>query len=404
MNAFPWPDDKAWSLSARWVFPIDGPALARGLVTIEGERIVAVESAGARSADHDLGNVALLPGLVNAHTHLDLSGLRGKCPPSADFVGWLREVIRHRRASTPEQVRADIRAGLAESLRHGTTLVGDIASEGGSWALLSGAPLRAVVYFELLGLPANRAEQSLLAADQWLTAHAATATCRPGWSPHAPYSVARSLLLAAALRSQTSALPLAIHLAETLEEKELLVSRTGSFVGFLQELGVWAPDQLVRDWVEVLSLTAQARPVAYIHANYLHTMLPPGASCVYCPRTHAAFGHSPYPLSDVLAQGTRVALGTDSLASNQDLDLLAEARFVHASHPHVEGAAILRMATLAGAETLGWAPETGSLSPGKSADLIVLPLPDEERPDPYLLVLESSLPVEAVLWRGRWRV
>src|SRR5439155_19461548 len=87
------PAHHEWSLSARWVFPVDGPPLERGVVVIAGERIVAVEPAGGRTADRDLGNVAILPGLVNAHTHLDLTGLRGLCPPSSDFTGWLRQVI-----------------------------------------------------------------------------------------------------------------------------------------------------------------------------------------------------------------------------------------------------------------------------------------------------------------------
>jgi cytosine/adenosine deaminase-related metal-dependent hydrolase len=406
MRPLPQLDGKPWTLTARWVLPVDGPPLERGLITIQGERIAAVEPRGTRAADYDLGNVALLPGLVNAHTHLDLSGLRGKCPPSPDFVAWLKEVIRYRRVGALEQTRADIRAGLAEALRHGTTLLGDIAAGGVSWEMLATAPLRAVVYYELLGLPAGRAEQSLQAAEEWLKAGSPTVTCRPGWSPHAPYSVSRSLFRASGGQSQASALPLAIHLAETLAEKQLLNTHEGPFVSFLEELGVWAPNQLVRDWEEILRLTASARPVVFIHANYLppDAPLPPGGHVLYCPRTHAAFGHSPYPLSDFLARGIRVAFGTDSLASNPDLDLLAEARFAHVRHSQVDGATLVRMATLAGAEALGWAAETGSLTPGKSADLVALPLPNADERDPHLLVLESSLPVQAVLWRGRWRV
>ena len=98
-----------------------------------------------------------------------------------------------------------------------------------------------------------------------------------------------------------------------------------------------------------------------------------------------------------------VALGTDSLASNPDLDLLAEARFVHACHPDVPGSTLLRMATIRGAEALGWEGTTGSLQPGKSADLVVLPLPDVDADDPHRLVFESDRPVSAVMFRGRWR-
>jgi cytosine/adenosine deaminase-related metal-dependent hydrolase len=399
------PSQGAWTVSARWVFPVDRAPLERGTVTIEQDRIVAVDPRGRRTPDHDLGNVALLPGLVNAHTHLDLTGLRGKCPPSPDFIDWLRAVVRHRRAQTPEQVQADVRAGLAELLRFGTTLVGDIAAGGASWEALAGAALRAVVYYELVGLPDDRLFPGLRAAWSWLRTHPGSGTCRPAWSPHAPYSVSRTLLAATRNQSRSSSLPLAIHLAETLEEKQLLETRSGPFVPLLQELDVWAPSQLAGDWDDALRLTAGGSPVSYVHANYLPVgvALPPSSTIVFCPRTHAAFSHPPHRFPDLLERGIRVALGTDSLASNPDLDVLAETRFAHERYSQVSGEALLRMATLSGAEALGWDHDTGSLAAGKSADMVVLPLPAEERRDPHLLVLESRLPVQAVLWRGRWR-
>jgi cytosine/adenosine deaminase-related metal-dependent hydrolase len=352
----------------------------------------------------DLGNAAVLPGLVNAHTHLDLSGLRGHCPPTADFTDWLRAVIRHRRSRTPEQVQADIREGLAECLRFGTTLVGDISSGGLSWLLLAESPLYAVVFLELLGLTEPRAAAALAAARDRLEAHPATATCRPGLSPHAPYSVRTSLFADAARLAKEYGAPLAVHLAETEAELELLAHRRGPFVEFLTELGVWDPTGLATSPGDVMRCCYDAFPRLFVHGNYLDASLPPprGGSVVYCPRTHAAFGHAPHPFVELLASGVNVALGTDSLASNPDLDVLAEVRHLHRRYPEVRGDVLLHLATLAGAEALGWQDETGSLEPGKSADLIVVPLPDEEPPDPHRLLLESSQPVRSVLWRGEW--
>ena len=117
-----------WTLTARWILPMEGPPLEEGTVVIQDQRIAAVEPHGRCTADVDLGNAAVLPGLVNAHTHLDLTGLRGLAPPSTDFTAWLRLVIHHRRSITPEQVQKDVQAGLAEILASGTTLVGDIAA------------------------------------------------------------------------------------------------------------------------------------------------------------------------------------------------------------------------------------------------------------------------------------
>jgi cytosine/adenosine deaminase-related metal-dependent hydrolase len=389
-----------WTLTARWVFPVDGPLLERGTISIAGERIVAVEPHGTRIADRDLGNVAILPGLVNAHTHLDLSGARGKVPPSAVFTDWLSAVIAYRRSRSPDEACADIRAGLAESLRAGTTLLADIAAEGRSWNELVAAPVRAVVFHELLGLSLDRAREAERAALQWLGSHAATPSCRPGLSPHAPYSFRAELLptLAGAAKRIT------IHLAESAAEMELLQRQTGPFVSFLAERGVWDPSGLARSAEHIVQLTSGAEAVLCAHGNYLDpdTPIPPRGTIVYCPRTHATFGHPPHPFRQFLARGVRVALGTDSLASNPDLDLLAEARFLHANYPDVPGQVLLRMATLSGAEALGWADETGSLTPGKSADLVVVPLPDEAVSDPHALVLGSALPVSGVLFRGKW--
>ncbi|HEY7311070.1 MAG TPA: amidohydrolase family protein [Gemmataceae bacterium] len=389
-----------WTLSARWLLPVSGPPIAGGGLTIAGERIVAVEPAGERPVDVDLGEVAVLPGLVNAHTHLDLTGLRGRCPPSADFTGWLRQVIAHRRSVAPEQIEADIRAGLAESLRFGTTLLGDISGDGGSWDVLVKAPLRAVVFREMLGLPEARASEAWERLDRWLESRSATPTCRPGVSPHAPYSVRSSLFFAASIRS----VPVAVHVAETAAEQELLMLCRGPFVSFLRDLDVWAPDGLVEDTDHVLRLLTGLSPTLLVHGNYLppDSAIPPNASIVYCPRTHAAFGHPPHPFRDFLARGVRVALGTDSLASNPDLSILAEMRFLHERRPDVPGDVLLRMATLTGAEALGWADETGSLDAGKSADLVVVPLAGGENGDPHQRVLASDLPVQRVMYRGQW--
>jgi cytosine/adenosine deaminase-related metal-dependent hydrolase len=389
-----------WTLTARWIFPVSSPPIADGVIIIAGERIVSVEPRAGRSADMDLGDAAILPGFVNAHTHLDLSGLRGKCPPCADFTAWLRQVIAHRRSMSPQQIEADIRAGLAESLRHGTTLLGDISGDGGSWDSLANAPLRAVVFREMLGLPEARASGAWERLDRWLESRIATPTCRPGVSPHAPYSVRSSLFFAASTRG----VPVAVHLAETAAEQELLILGRGAFVPFLRDLDVWAPDGLAEDTQHVLNLLNGLSPTLLVHCNYLEPAanIPDNCTIVYCPRTHCAFGHAPHPFRQFFKRGIRVALGTDSLASNPDLSILAEMRHLHRHYPDTPGDVLLRMATLASAEALGWAEETGSLEAGKSADLVVVPLEIGAKTDPLQALLESDLPVQKVLCRGKW--
>lgn len=386
--------------TARWVFPVAGPPLPGGTVTVRGELIEAVEAHGTRAADVDFGNAALIPGLVNAHTHLDLSGARGLIPPTdpAHFTDWLRGVIAYRRGRTPEQVRADTRAGLAECLRYGTTLLGDITADGASWDVIAGADVRAVVFHEIIGLSEERARAAGGAAWKWCQSHPPTKTCRAAYSPHAPYS-ARWTLFGSGQRDDT----FSSHLAESPAEMELLATKTGPFVDFLTELAAWDPSGFA-PLGRMLVTSRYIGTYLFAHANYLPLdackYIAGLHSVVYCPRTHAAFGHPPHPFRDFLARGVRVCLGTDGLASNPDLDPLAEARFVHAQYPDFPGDALLNMVTLAGAEALGWADEAGSLAPGKSADFVAVPLPDRDAADPHALLFAGHPRERRTVFRG----
>ncbi len=391
--------------TARWVFPVSGPPLPNGTVTVRGDRIEAVEPHGTRAPDEDLGNAAIIPGLVNPHTHLDLSGARGRVPPTDPdhFADWLRGVIAYRRTRTPEQTQADIRAGLAECLRSGTTLIGDIASEGASWDALATANTRAVVFRELIGLSEERARASGEATRAWYQSRPASATCRGAFSPHAPYSARNDLLISFNHEGWT----VATHLAESPGELELIRSHSGPFVSFLQDLGVWEPAGLTHSLDVPIVHSRNAGRALFIHGNYLELGVTryfgPGVSVVYCPRTHAAFGHPSHPFREFLARGVRVCLGTDSLASNPDLDVLAEARFVRSRYPDVSGAQLLRMVTLSGAEALGWENETGSLEAGKSADLVVVPLPNADTADSHELLFADRAGGRRTMFRGEWR-
>jgi len=185
---------------------------------------------------------------------------------------------------------------------------------------------------------------------------------------------------------------------------ELLEKRTGSFVQFLEDLGAWVPSSIA-GISKYLIRSRYIGSYLFAHCNYLppDTPFAPNQSIVYCPRTHAAFRHPPHPFREFLKRGVRVCLGTDSLASNPDLDILAEARFVHAKYPDFPGDTLLRMVTLSGAEALGWADETGSLESGKSADFVAVPLPDRDAADPHELLFANYPGQRRTLFRGEWR-
>jgi cytosine/adenosine deaminase-related metal-dependent hydrolase len=273
-------------------------------------------------------------------------------------------------------------------------LIGDIAAAGASWTRVCRAACRAIVFFELIGLKTpNLAYDD---AERWLEETVDDETHHRGLSPHAPYSVHQDLFGL----SNRSGVPLTVHLAESREELQLLESLSGPFVDLLKDLGVWNPEGLVPS---ERFLTAFVQAV-FVHCNYLDPNVAaaflPMRHMVVCPRTHAAFGHPHHPFPHFLQRGVCVALGTDSLASNPDLDILAEARFLRRHYPEVEPAMLLRMLTLNGAEALGFSGVAGSLTPGKSADLVVLPLPDAMPADPHDLVLDSARAVQAVMFRG----
>ena len=393
------------TLTARWVFPVSGPPIPHGIVTICDDLIEAVSESRWCLVDEDLGNAAILPGLVNPHTHLDLSGARGLIPPTdpEHFTDWLRAVIAYRRSRSAEEVAADIRTGLAEAMRFGTTLLGDISAEGQSWDALAAAPLRAMVFRELIGLSDERAKAAWSVGKAWHAKKLPAPDTRRGLSPHAPYSARHSLITGLSRRSICGT----IHLAESPAEMELLAHRSGPFVDFLKSLGVWDPTGLIGDVRSVLTGNRDVGKLLLAHCNYIPL---PDVACigfdmsvVYCPRTHAAFRHPPHPFRELQARGVRVCLGTDGLTSNPDLDPLAEARFVHRRYPDLPGDVLLTMITFAGAEALGWADKAGCLEPGKSADLVVVPLPDQEAADPHDLLFADHPGDRRTMFRGQWR-
>src|SRR5438034_1276180 len=226
-------------LTARYVFPVHRPPMERGVVVIDGDRAFVVRRS-QRTPDFDCGNTAIVPGFVNAHTHLDLTGARGLTPPSADFIGWLRQLIEFRLRRERSDVEQDIGAGLKQCLRSGTTLIGDIAHDGLSTDTLVAAPFRSIVFRELIGLTVEGVAKAWEGFRWWREAFPDSETCKPGISPHAPYSASEYLYFLAAL----SGLPLTTHLAESPFEVELLERRSGPFVEFLKDLGAWDPDGL----------------------------------------------------------------------------------------------------------------------------------------------------------------
>lgn len=400
------PTSQARILRARYVFPVTGEPVRAGMVAIQGERIVGVGRELSGAPVVDLGNVAILPGLINAHTHLEFSDLPEPLGrPGISFVEWIEHVIAYRmqRVQTPGQIVA---AGLRESARQGVTVVGEIAQPGWDRSVLNHVRLRGTVFLELIGPTTPRAEAALDLARQYLQAGSGVAGWLPGLSPHAPYTVRPELLSAAVTLSAAQRVPIAFHLAESREERELLGSGTGPLRALLESRGSWEPGMFApgRRPLDHLRALATAHRALVIHGNYLDdeeiALLARHAdhiAVVYCPRTHAWFQHKEHPLRRLLAAKATVALGTDSRASSPDLSLLAEMRWMANAYPDIGRDTVLHLGTLLGARALDVERDCGSLEPGKYADLAIVALPDGDAADPHELLFQSPLPVV-----GRW--
>jgi len=386
---------------ARWVLPIDRAPIDGGWVAADpvAHRITAIGAGPPPGDAIDLGDVALLPGLVNAHTHLELSWMAGLIPPAESMDAWIREIMRLRRAGPPggepEVIAAMARAALAMHAS-GTVLVGDVSNTLLSAQILADTHLRGVVFHELIGF--NVADPALQVRDAWdriaaveraLYPQPGSVNPRPEIAfnvvAHAPYSVSPALF--AEILRRTRPEPLSIHLGESPEEVEFLRSGTGPIRDMLVTLGVWP-----EDWA-----TPGCDPVSYVAGlgymragtlivhgvhlgdDALERIRSAGGVLVTCPRSNHWVGSGSPRLSHFYAARLPVAIGTDSLASSPTLNLFDELAEMRRIAPEVAASALLDSATRRGADALGFGDRYGTLAAGKRAVMIAVDVPAAER-------------------------
>ncbi len=391
-------------LLADWVVPVSSAPLADAGVRVAEGRILEVGPAAelrARRGGEEIREFpgcALLPGFVNSHTHLELSAFQGFARPSG-FGRWMLRLLLARRKLDAADFEASALWGAHECLRCGITSLADTAYDGVAVARAAGrAGLRARVYQEVFGLDdaslpvtMERLESAVHRLQE--EAAGAASLVEAGVSPHAPYTVSPRLYREAARFARHAGLRLATHVAESPAEVELLARGTGAIARAYRAAqvwngGRWRPPQL-RPIPYVGAAGALTPETLVIHAVQVDgedvaLLASSGAAVAHCPRSNARLRCGVAPVADLLAAGVPVALGTDSLASNDSLDMFAEMRAAlstaeqrasAAGSPLLASAQVLRMATLEGARALGWGDRTGSLEPGKSADLIAVRLP-----------------------------
>jgi cytosine/adenosine deaminase-related metal-dependent hydrolase len=405
-------------LRARIVLPIGKPPLEDGAVLISENRIAAVGPwrelvPNATPPAVDLGDAILLPGLINAHSHLDYTDMSG-LPPQKQFPDWIKGLLALKAASSYTDYADAWLRGAKMLLRNGTTTVADIEAVPELLPeVWSSTPLRVVSFLEMTGVKSRRKPEEIL--------HEAAAKLRSlsprrgfvGLSPHALYSTTPSLLRLTADMARRRRWRLTMHAAESIDEFEMYAHRRGPMFDWLRkqrdmsDCGVGTPVACLEEY-GLLGPNFLA-----IHANYLEdrdvaALARSHASVAHCPRSHAYFGHQPFPFRQLAAAGVNVCLGTDSLASvkvtgraKPELNMFEEMRAFAASERGLAPSAIVRMATQAGARALGWQDRLGALFPQAAADLIALPFSGKLE-EAGAAVVHHTGPVSASMIDGQW--
>ena len=405
-------------LRARTVLPLCSPPIDNGAVAVRGDRI---ESVGRFSARHDayhgpvvdLGDVALLPGLINAHCHLDYTDMAGKLSPARNFSDWIKGIVSLKAEWSYGDFAQSWIRGAKMLLRSGTTTVVDIEAVPELLPeVLSTTSLRLLTCLELLSVRSRQSARQLVEAATGKL-HALPGA-GAGFSPHAPYSTTPELLRAAAAAAHQGGWLLTTHVAESADEFQMYARARGAMYQWLK------PQRNMNDCGDCSPVAHLARHnmlsrnFLAVHANYLARddaalLAESGASVVHCPRSHAFFDHRAFPVDDLERAGVKVCLGTDSLATTAKsrgeplaLDLFAEMRLFAKNHPARTPQRILEMVTLRAAAALAREEMLGALAPGLQADLIAVPV--EPGGDVYESVLHHRGDVAASMIRGSWAI
>ena len=378
---------------ARWVLPISRAPIENGTVGVKGERIAYVgpRTNAPSGTDRDLGDAILLPGLVNAHTHLELTVMRGLLE-NLEFPDWIVALQGAKRAvMTPAMLLDSAQLGIAEGIRVGVTTYADTCDSGVVLRALREAGVRGIMYQEVFGPSLEDAELSLHELREKVEAHRELTTPLHivGVSPHAPYTVSGALFASVAKYAREAHLPMAIHIAESEAEQQFVMNASGPFAERLRARGIKgeraarSPIALLRD-LGVL----ESRPLL-IHCvradqEDIATISATGCSVAHCPISNANLGHGIAPVRELLDAGVRVGLGSDSMASNNRMHLLEEARVAAlmqrartGRYDALSAVQALELATIGGARALGLNERIGTLEEGKDADLAAFPIDED---------------------------
>ena len=375
---------------ARQVVTMDAPPIENGAVAIEGNRIVAVGTVPdlqwvSAGPVVDLGEMVLLPGLINAHCHLDYSMMRGAIAAPKQFTAWVQRINALKRSLDSEDYLAAIRRGFAELRRWGTTSVCNIEAFPELMTHLDRSPLRTWWFYEMIDIRHRITTDDVVAGALAFFQHRGNSLDSFGLSPHAPYTASLNLYQLANACASSFTMPLTTHVAESTEEFDMFRHAGGPLYDFMDSLKrpmtdcgsstpfghLWSSGAVDPRWLLVHMNTLVEEDFELLAG------LPRGAGphVVHCPGSHRYFHHPPFPARRLHELGVNLCLGTDSLASTDSLSLFQEMRALGAAEPWLRPEELLRMVTVNPARALRRRGQLGKIAPGALADLIAVPAP-----------------------------
>jgi cytosine/adenosine deaminase-related metal-dependent hydrolase len=386
--------------SAQWIVPVSSPPFAEGGIAVNDGRIVAVGTREALGQQYpqaevrDFGPAAIIPGLVNSHSHLELTAMRGFLETEEnDFFAWLKKLtVARLERMTADDLNVSAQWGLCEAARAGVTCVAD-ASDAAfeSMNALRAVGLRGIVFLESFGPDPRLAQENFAKLQGKVTRLRGqeTALVKCGVSPHAPYTVCGPQLELIAQFALAEGLPLMMHAAETLMEVALLSEGRGAFADGLKSRGIdWhtpslSPVQYLKQH-GILATRPLLAHCIHVDAADIETLGETGSRIAHCPKSNSKLRHGVAPVAKFLEQGIAVGLGSDSVASNNVCDLFEEARYallLARSNPastnldtDLSAGDVLQLATRGGAEALGRSEQIGALQEGMQADFAIVSL------------------------------
>jgi aminodeoxyfutalosine deaminase len=406
---------------ARVVLPISRPPIEDGAVRVSGNRIAQVgpwkDFSTADSEIIDLGETILMPGLINAHCHLDYTDMAGLMPPQKSFTNWIQLMLATKAGWNYSEYAESWLHGARMLQKTGTTTVADFEAVPELLPdVWSSTPLRVISLLEMTGVKSRRDPRAILQdnIDHILTLPGGR--CRPGLAPHAPYSTPPELLRLTADLARQRHWPLSIHVAESVQEFEMFTKGSGVMFDWLQrnnrdmnDCGERSPLQHL-DRFGLLSENCLAVHVNYLADRDAKLLAARKTSVAHCPRSHTYFGHQEFPFNTLTRAKVNICLGTDSLATvykqprqKVELNMFEEMQAFATKNPRVSPEKILRLATVNGARALGMEGQAGEISEKALADLIAIPFPGKFE-DASEAALHHKGDVVASMIDGEWAV